>query len=545
MPAAARAARWPPGDALADHAFYVRNGRNELVVYSAASGELLHSDLRSGNFVDVYDSMQAVLATRTERFDHFELAGCPGVIEAAIRLRDGSTLATCGVGGAEQRQVDGTVVRWPFFAGEGISVLAELSDGSVWVGSTSGRVAPLDASRPGYDHGEPVRALRPIVESRWLVVAGARGTVRVIDIDSGRALLTIPGRHVWVDVVDGSQQDDVAELISVSANYTTRYALPRVMRRAQFAGEHGLASVAWAADGSGVYATDGGGAVVWVPIDARESTQRHVFLAGVAKWISAAPDSGLVWASGIDAHGIYRVSTDDAGAIRTNRDFDAEVSMRRVGAMRDGVVVWLDYGLGIVVAALSGDTSERLGAAVGFRDLGTSSDGRCVVATGDVVRRGCLADAASGGRPAEALQWHDLASRSYVAGDVNPAGSVLVAARERVDVYTSPEVDDAEPEYSWVHPPGLVDVAWVGDDRVATGDLDGRVRVFRTDGTLLAEWLPHTARIGALAVSRDARWIASAGWDGAIHFADVSAIGRNDQSDDAQADSLTLIGSPE
>lgn len=100
-------------------------------------------------------------------------------------------------------------------------------------------------------------------------------------------------------------------------------------------------------------------------------------------------------------------------------------------------------------------------------------------------------------------------------------------------------VRDAEGQVlrRWRSPSPVLDMTWLARrDVLITGHLDGVVRLWDTRaGTVRAELAQHHERVSSVRVSPDGRWLASAGWDGAVRLSDLRALDESPEQVAARA----------
>jgi hypothetical protein len=503
---------------------HVLNGRNELVVVDAHTGTPVRVDTRPGPFVDPARAHALLLDGSGLRDGTPPVVPCDGRTEVMIRLADGGWLATCGTEGAWERRPDGRRVHHPFFAGESLSVLLARGSSSPLVGTTSGRIAPLDASQPGHLLGGPVRGLLAIPGTPWLAVWDELGAAQILDHDRLTWVATLPERFRRLWVRQGQGEGTGVRLVGVMGRTLTLLAVPASLPRWRQESAHGLASLALAPDGV-VWTTDGGGGLTRIPPGLPGVVQRETPLQAVAKSVAVAHDGSAVWMSGIDAWGMRRVE-DPAALDPTVASWGtAPRSVRRLALPAGDQAVWIDYGPGLrTLPRNQPPTVDQPGVPLWgddtFTDLDMAPSGRCLLAVGTRVVRLC-APIQGPVPPLEAWAAEVLAEGTWRTGAVGDDGRAVAVGPEgarRWDGWRPGEAPTERP-MTWVPEGTVLDVLLVGR-RLVAGDIEGRVTVWDIDtGDLLARWQAHRGRVSALEALGDGSVVVSAGWDGAVQWA--------------------------
>ncbi len=117
----------------------------------------------------------------------------------------------------------------------------------------------------------------------------------------------------------------------------------------------------------------------------------------------------------------------------------------------------------------------------------------------------------------------DSVSAVAIGPSTDAGRSVAIAGDSTLSVQSS----DGQHLWSVPSQDTILDVAWSPTgDRIASGHLSGRVRVWSQEGVLLGEWLAHTDRVSAVAFSPNGHHLASGSWDATVHFWDLDVLDR-------------------
>ncbi len=426
---------------------------------------------------------------------------CARSVGAALRLPDGGGVAACYDGELVRIAPDGTRVvpaPWP---GVSFARLAATADGRAWAATLGGSVVPADADAPGFDVGEPIVALLPMPQG-WLLTQTASGAIRIFDPSDGTELLALPATSRDIRV------DRQGRVQMVRGHALETWSIPDAPRRRFVRGAHGIADVAWQADGTRALAADGGGNLLVVNPTRSPPIAVVPWIDEVAKAVAPRP-GGDALIVGAFRFGVARV--DLAGPLPTVDPFSPEPhGARRMVATSTGGALLAIFAPGIYELDPQGAVVARHAADHTFADLDVDPRGRSAVAAGDTL-----------------FVWRDgitsTAPLPFAASlvSISGQGRIAIAARQRIAILD----DQHAVELEWAVPRALLELEFVGDALIAGGFLDGRVRVWRIrDGTLVAELPGHAERVAAIAVSPDGTTLVSGGWDGALRFADLRVV---------------------
>jgi serine/threonine protein kinase len=506
-----------------------------LIIVLQGSGEIFYLDAETGLQVRsekvpssfLHPLQPILLDIRAQRLSipELPLPHCPAPVRTALQLRSGGVVASCGDGGALSSHPDGSVVRWPYFEGTDISIMAELSNGDVWAGGNSGQIAPLDASRTGFAAGEPVTDLIGLPDTAWLVLRLQSGVVRVLNTETGEIVLSLPGRHQRVWLETSREGLDGWVIGTFGQDGRTTFLVPGDLPRSEAQIVAGIAAVVWSGDSTGLFSVDGDGGLTFFPRSLRDPIERTIFLNAVAKTVDVERGTRRAWASGIEAHQLFVAEPRDDSPLQVEARIVASRSVRRLITFAGpGNLLWLDYGVGVYVQQNGRTTPGLLLRESRYLDLSRSANGRCVIATGEgATSATCLPPGEL--PPAEQWQWQLVNSDTGRAGAINDAGqyAILVDRQIRVgDLRINGSLHTVTEPTDVATPLDVV----ITDDFLIVGRLDGQVQVMTLSAPhdVIAQWQYHSARIGGLDVSPDGRWLVTAGWDGRIAVVDLSVL---------------------
>lgn len=383
---------------------------------------------------------------------------------------------------------------------------------TVVTGSSDGAVVRWDlregTTEPLYLHGGGVTAVSRSPDGRLVATAGGDGKLRL-----------------WS---------------------TERRSLDRVWK----AHTGAVTAIAWSPDGRWLASVgDDRGLAVWSAADAalRHHLYAHDQTPTAVVW---SPDGATVWTGGRDhrvrSWPVARLPSPDRRPLRhvgAVRGVDLAGGRGIVSVGRDGAVALWDgtsFTLEAVLGAHDGSAEDVAVSPDGSRAATVGLDGALMV--WDLVRRRRLWSVAAHDQPAQAVAWIDgqrlvgggrdgrVRIRAAAGGElladvlvseqrvralaVRPDGRRIAAASYDGSV-TLLRTDGTPGAVLRGHTGSVIAVAWQDDHRLASGSLDGTVRVWDVQtGSTVAWWRAHEGGVTAIA-PHEGGWL-SVGLDGAL-----------------------------
>lgn len=481
--------------------------------FDPESGQLLGSSPISGEPTISSDTLRMNLA-RTQLIDVPESKGvCPDKILNAARAPDGKVWVICTSYAVWKlsRQV---VERVPVAERDQTHAIAFAPDtGLPWMTSSQGQLFTLEQSHLSWDFGESVKKMMFLGDSSLLLLLGLQGKLRVFDTQTRRWRFTMPETYQDITVDDDTTLRALRHDRSV-----IRWTFDKSSRIGRYHGTSGFAMAAWSRDHTLVAGVDGAGrAHLFAPFEGEIHAPRVVF-DKTGKWVAASPFDQSFSLVGIGTPGVQHTSLQ-RGEVLIEQDKDyirEQTALKGVLFSKEGHVIYLDYGVEKV-------RLQRLGEQVHERDLmrgGSPHDGDTsnehtyvgLLSTKHAARWDWERDGL------ELFYEHDNMVRAI---SVNERGEVLLATRNTLLVFDKQLEQIANLSIGGA---AILDVEWVPEKPVAVlAHLDGEVSVWDLKtGRLIARGAEHRARVAKVDISRDGRWMLSAGWDGAIVIWDLA-----------------------
>jgi len=287
-------------------------------------------------------------------------------------------------------------------------------------------------------------------------------------------------------------------------------AAPRDTHPHRLLVDTGVTALAWAADGSGLIATQGNGLAL--ALDPRTGARRAPFFgaAGVAKDVAFSPDG--------DAFAVTSAAGEQA-----IYGWPALTELRRAQFVNSRRVAWLRR-TGVVVAPYKPELwSLPLSPAApmaklsepGFQDLEGNAEGAALAGLDDQGGVWLGTDGAS-------VTWTRLAEVKESTGVAISGTNVFVGDAMSLRRFHP----DGTVTWNAPTPGNVIDLAASPDGRwLAVGTLDGAVSVWAVgESEPRARTSGHRARVSALAFSADSQWLASGSWDGEVRTWAVGAL---------------------
>lgn len=443
-------------------------------------------------------------------------------------------VATCGDGTIEEGTLDGPRLtsRLDLEADEYLAIAKILlSDDERWMvlGSLRGGVYLVDMEthkivRRDMTNMGSTLDLTMSPDNRYLAISGERGGVRIWHVPTGTWIGQIPTKKVRnIEFGEGN-------VLTVLGETLQQWKLPAGLLPRSFQADGGFTSASFSSDGAFLAGSTGNGAVqVWsLSHDAEsphggsawvESVTLPPQRAGVGKDCSFGPDGDVLLSVGHNSQGILVYSTSDWSLLEPLIPQDlgkGNTSLRRVGALQDGLFFGLSYGTsGPEVWSVEDgaflDGLRMPGRIFGEAELNHTGSAAMFIDNKDQVY------VLFAGEAPELVPV--VVTESPAAGDISSSGEhVAVASTRRISLYaTATGKETLRIEDVKNH---IIDVAFSADGRyIAAGEIGGVTQVWSAEtGVLLAVMHGHTERVAAVEFSPDGRWLATGSWDGSLQL---------------------------
>ena len=422
---------------------------------------------------------------------------CPRKINSTFPIADGDWGVYCPGHGVFRVGPGDEVELWPGTEDVRSDKILARPD-RLLVASTDGRLVGRDGSGTVlFDRRLPFVASWMQWWGELAVVVGENGRVA--------GLLPETGQIVWSLPVSAGLRGTLAGegdgLLVLERDVVSAWEVPSHGERA-FSSPYGLTSVAFDPDGRWLVTGNGASTVtVWDLASHRvRMTTGMNSEHAVIKWVDLDPTSERILFAGVDSPNSYQQAFDGERV-----PVGAGGQVRRVAYFEDGSSVLLGYNTkALLRLPRDGQSYERL-----------ELEGPCWDLEPDVTRTS-LALSCSDGRVALVHQdgrseWVGTFPEVRNVAPGRGGQEVALGWAEEVRIVSH----TGELITSFEHPYHLLDVAISPDgQRIATGSLDGVVRVFTRDGTPLMSLEAHGRRVPFVRFTHDGYFLWSAGWDG-------------------------------